>query len=320
MSRKSEYVEMAFGEAGNVIQAFFADGAELLSVFESLCQRMLAVSGDFIIRAGENIIGLCRAGEFYRFYVLKENGQYCIKFQHYTRRIDFDVRALDLYLADCDRVNEYFEKYISRLVLRSEIRRQRSEERRLKAADNETEELVEPSVTEHRRKRKRFPYDSNIWEPVRSAVADALAREPDCSVVFTAVSRQVYTEFVEILTALCLDTEIMRGNAGEILIERVIYYRRSTLEELGERYGVTRERVRQVQNKKWQLASRLISKYRTAYTERLVELFLGLEGSELIGAIAYIGYKNKFLGDQLVQLASTAETRSALEFILHRMR
>ena len=111
-----------------------------------------------------------------------------------------------------------------------------------------------------------------------------------------------------------------KGNAGEILIERVIYYRRSTLEELGERYGVTRERVRQVQNKKWQLASRLISKYRTGYTERLVDLFLGLEGGELIGAIAYVGYKNKFLGDQLVQLVSTDETRSSLEFILHRMR
>ena len=110
MSMKIEYKEVRFCEAGEIIGMFFDGRRAEIQCFNALCEYMLSVDGEFIIRYADNIIGLCKSGEYYRFYVLKEDDGFRIKFKHYASSIVFDTAALDLFLADCGTVNGFFEK------------------------------------------------------------------------------------------------------------------------------------------------------------------------------------------------------------------
>ena len=312
MGRKSEHIETAFCNAYDLINSFFGDDEAAFSTFYALCEHMISIDSGFVIRSGEDIIGLCRSGEFYRFYVLKENGQNRIKFQHYTERIVFDTRAIDLYLADCDVVNAYFEKNISRWVLKSELRKQEAEARFAAT-------VADRNSVKRLKRHTPIPRIPEIWDPVRKAVTAALDLHLDRSIVYTERSGKVYGELVEILTAACRDPEMLRESAGAVILNRVVYCRRATLEELGARYGVTRERVRQVQNKQWQRLSRRFSKHDTVYTRRMVEVFQGLNGVELIGAIAYIARQNEFLGEWLVNLLAVGEQRFELAIAIQQI-
>ncbi len=317
MYKKTKYIEATVNSATQQIHNFFGDDTVSRAAFCELCSYMLSIDEGFIIRESENIIGICRAGEFYRFYILKQAEGYCIKFKHYTDSVPFDPVATDLFLADCDTVNAYFEKNIERLILKSERRRSKT----LKAAAAvQSEEKPATCVAPERKKRRKFPYNVNAWMPVRQKVAAALKTELSYAYTFTDTSRRVYAEFIGILCDLCLDLEIMSKIKGDVVKKRVINYREASLQELGEKYGVTREWIRQLEVKGWGIAERLLSKYDTPYTERVIDLFLQLSDCELIGAIAYIGYKNAFLGEWLSRTVADSENRSAFDIALKNMR
>ena len=262
---------------------------------------------------------------------MKEDGGFRIKFKHYASSIVFDTRVLDLFLADCGMVNGFFEKNISRLKLkvhkrRSDLAREDAEKKKQSSEcecgseDENGEVLKADTVSRSNKKRKRFSYAKEIWDPIRDNMSVALTQDISSIVVFTETSRVVYNELIEILTSACLDPEILNARTGDVIINRVIRYQAETLQALGEKHGVTRERIRQICEKGWRRFSRIIARYDTVYTARIVALFSRLSYTEAVGAIAYISYKNQLLGEWLTGIVARGDDRDGLRLTLQKLK
>ena len=310
MYRKTEYIEASFEEADVLVRAYFGADEAATEAFNAICRYMLNVDNGFIIRMNEDVIGLCRAGEYFRFYILKKNGAFFIKFKHYTDAVNFESADLERYLSDCDSVNEYFERNIPMLLLKKRSR-----------VVEKTQVITEQGDIEFpaRRKKKRFKYSPDIWKHV----CERLAQETKLAVVhksaFTEGARKNYTELIEILTSACGDAELLGEVAGDVLLHRIVRYRSLTLEELGNKYGVTREWIRQVEVKSKRRFTMLMSKYETEYTLRAVELFLRIPEGEALETVAYVFYKNKALGELLLSWMSNGSVRTALTLAVNKL-
>ena len=73
MSENKQNVELSVLDAGKYISAFFNNNQELINTFNAICVHMLDLDNDFIIRTNNEIIGISKHGEFYRFYILRNH-------------------------------------------------------------------------------------------------------------------------------------------------------------------------------------------------------------------------------------------------------
>ena len=78
----------------------------------------------------------------------------------------------------------------------------------------------------------------------------------------TELSDKVYSEIIELLTDACSNREFMAERDGDIIVSRILTPSAITLQNLGEKYDVTRERIRQREKSTWRKLTIGIYRYK----------------------------------------------------------
>ena len=80
----NDHLEMQnpFAESFEYIASFFFGDVELIETFNAVCEDMLSIDNELMIRHDASIIGMAKGNQCYRFYLKYIDGQYYIKYKH----------------------------------------------------------------------------------------------------------------------------------------------------------------------------------------------------------------------------------------------
>ena len=228
MSENKQNVELSLLDAGKYISAFFNNNQELINTFNAICVHMLDLDNDFIIRTNNEIIGISKHGEFYRFYILRKAGEYYIKYKNRKESEKFTSSNTELYFSYNKSCNEFFAENKDSLV---------TKERR-------KSNKVPSDTSDHSTFSKRSAVKVlDEWIPIKTKTENSLkfANTLSANIEY---SDNIYNEIVELLTDACSNRDLMTECDGDIIISRILNPSTITLQKLGEKYNVTRERIR----------------------------------------------------------------------------
>ena len=137
------------------------------------------------------------------------------------------------------------------------------------------------------------------WIAIKTKAENALKYVPASS-TDTELSDKIYNEIIELLTDACSNREFMAERDGDIIVSRILNPSAITLQNLGEKYDVTRERIRQREKSTWRKLTTGIYRYKREkfipYREWLQRILLGIPDESFINTIAQIYSRNAAIG------------------------
>ena len=81
--------EVTMEEAIDLIVAYFEGDFDLITLFTEVASEMVEATEGARIRYNERIIGVAVPDERYRFYILKQDGAYTVKYKHHSEALPF---------------------------------------------------------------------------------------------------------------------------------------------------------------------------------------------------------------------------------------
>lgn len=112
--------EFLLSDADVCMNEFFGTAQELIDTFKNLVSYMLQFDSNFVIRYNGEIIGVCKAGEFYRFYLSKSDDTIYIKYKHQEQKEVFSSDEETRYYSYCDACNIFFQQHHDDLVYKNQ--------------------------------------------------------------------------------------------------------------------------------------------------------------------------------------------------------
>ena len=126
-----------------------------------------------------------------------------------------------------------------------------------------------------------------------------------------SVLRGYYTQTVELLVDFI--NSVMPERDKVILILRTLAQTPATLKTLSDKLGISREFVRQLENKRWYMITGRFKKSSLSvfvpWRKGLCDILLGIDASHFIQAMAYFLKENVRVGEMLIRV-TTPEERS----------
>ena len=284
MSKSKQNIEISMLEAGEHISVFFNNNQELIDTFNTICAHMLDLDGAFIIRTNGEIIGISKHGEFYRLYVSKKEDEYFIKYKNRKESEKFIPSNIETYFSYNKSCNEFFVENKDSLVAKERTKKER----------------ISRDVSEQEYSTVRSTGETlDEWIAIKTKAENALKYVPASS-TDTELSDKIYKEIIERLTDAGSNREFMAERDGDIIVSRILNPSAITLQNLGEKYDVTRERIRQREKSTWRKLTTGIYRYKREkfipYREWLQRILLGIPDESFINTIAQIYSRNAAIG------------------------
>lgn len=287
MKEKKVPIELSFDDALPYIKDFFNSDNALINTFEALFSYMYKLDNDFIVRCNAQIIGIAKAKEFYRFYISQKADGYFIKFKQCSVDRLFAPGNITQYYVLCDECNCFFKENIDKL------------------------QIKEPDVTSQN-PISNTGNNTNIWFSLHEKVKKSL--ETSDTVPNSNYVDEIYSKLINIIAEATFDTTVMDLQSGDIIRNRFLLDKPVTLAVLGEKYGVSRERVRQIAQKRWRLLTQKLRNPNTknfiSYQKNLQNCLLDIPDDMLICIIAKISERNDNVGSFLKQTAAPPSLRN----------
>ena len=301
MASQKETQNLNLTQATEFVEDFFGHNTPLVETFVTLYIYMLKQNSGFLIRTNGEILGVARMEEHYRFYVSKKEGECFIKFKHRSEKEPFTATEAKRYMGECDECNRFFE--LGELNVPPETVRESIETGKDIPAKGRKERI-----------------DGLI--PLKKKAENCLRVEVNKNVQITA--RDTYNELLRLFGDFCVNGGILNVRDGDILMSRIMRILPVTLQQLGERYGFTRERIRQRQMKTWKRVAvgvQYDSKKEgfIRLREQLISILEGLPDEEYFSVMVLIRCRNEILGSWLQEVSIPFHVRLPYLEILQKL-
>ena len=110
MARKDEIL-LPLHDARKMISDFFGGNIRFVEVFANVAEHLVKSDSEIIVRASlPELIGLSKPHELFRFYVIKENDSFYIKYKHLEERELLDPSSVDSYYVYNEECNAFFAR------------------------------------------------------------------------------------------------------------------------------------------------------------------------------------------------------------------
>ena len=266
--------ELSLLDAENVIFGFFDGEIERTRLFMEIASHMIDTVPGARIRYNPNIIGVAKPRECYRFYVVKKDGSYSIKYKHQEVKHSLSIDGANDFMLYNTECNKYLDEHPEAASKKNNV----------------AEEV------------------KNTWASVVTHSEKALNVER--REVENESLQAYYESIVSLLTKFAKN--VFSQPASDIIVYRVLSEEGKTLQAIGYTYGISRERVRQIEVKKW---SSLVDGFCRSprevfveYRKEICDILLGIDPSHYIQAMAYFLKKNERIGEMLIQVSEPARS------------
>lgn len=293
MEKKNEIV---LQEADNVIMEFFADDLDASALFVEVAANMIEASPEVCVRYNNGLIGVAVPGERYRFYIVKRYSKYRIKYKHHTESHPFTKEDKEKYFTYNTECNAYFDDHLE-----------------LKASANAKGKASDNGGYVAKTKRTAPIYDKSTGDKneVKLQWSLVLARsEAAIEAEKVDVDNDVLQAYYNEIHGLLIDFSkaVLPERECDIVIHRILNHDSATLQAIGDQYGITRERVRQLEIKKWRTITNGFHRSpRTVFSEwrqKLCDILLKIDISHYIQAMAYFLKENARIGEFIIQVST----------------
>lgn len=308
-------------EADDFINAFFEGEGVYIDAFKRICEHMVGLDNEVLVRVYPNIIGAAKPDEHSRFYVIFKNGLYHIKYKNVQKRQIFEVLDLERYFAYNEKSIAFFAENREIVLLKQEENADdeppcdnRGEENSGTQAEASHDIQIEApcdiqvdeSCDIQSDELYYIPIDSldgveeeEYWADLRSVCQSSIE-----SGSYKSASRErvdeLYAKLTDFFDGMCSDKNIMNERETDIIRNRIINPSAMTLNELGKRYGISRERVRQLENRRWRFVELRILRFKRQinlqYKEKLKQLLEEIPEEVLVSAVLQIRARNDKIG------------------------
>ena len=307
MSKSKQNIELSMLDAEEHISVFFNNNQELIDTFNAICAHMLDLDSDFIIRTNSEIIGVSKHGEFYRLYVSRKEGEYFIKYKNRKESEKFVPSNVETYFSYNKSCNEFFAENKDSLVVKERTRKER----------------ISRDVSDQEYSTVRSTGEAlEEWLSIKTKAENGLKYVTALS-TNTELFDKVYNEIIKLLTDACSNREFMAERDGDIIVSRILNPSAITLQNLGEKYDVTRERIRQREKSTWRKLTIGIYRYKREkfipYREWLKRILLNIPDEVFINTIAQIYRRNAAIGLWLQMVVSGANDESDVSLAIKKL-
>ena len=213
------YTDLPFADSGEIIFSFFDGNSQLIDTFNRVCLDMLNFDGELVFRYNQDIIGMAKGNEQYRFYLTCRDNVFFIKYKH-RNKIRFSSSDIGIYLTRNKDNYELFLKNGERLTHAYTI------ERRENRVKNRTVDI------------------SAEWGELRARYKEHSTKGKEC--LFDLKISRAYGEIIKLLTDAA--DELLSPTDASILKRRIFTNAPQTLRDIAKELELSAERVRQRQN------------------------------------------------------------------------
>lgn len=306
MRERKKSLELSMSEAGEQISLFFHGDQALIQVFKAICLHILELDGDLVFRTNGEVIGICKPGERYRFFVSIEADEYFIKYKDRAESEKLLPSRLETYLA----YNASCIAFFAKDPVPPAPKRRAAPDRAPRASSAARYACGRPT-----------PAVAEEWLPILAKAQNGLRSANDLSSAPKG-SDEVYHEIVALLTDACSDRSCMAERDGDIIANRILDPSAVPLRKLGEKYDISGERIRQRERNAWKrltigiyLGSR---ESFLPYRERLRHILMDISDEVFISTIVQICRRNAAIGSWLQRIVGGADEDSDVSSAIKR--
>ena len=286
--------ELPLSRADNTILSFFEGNIEYSELFMEIAAHMIDAAPGSLIRYNASIIGVAKTGECYRLYISKKDGAYLIKYKHEQESHLLVIDRKDEYLLCNIECNKYLDDH-PELVISG------------KGCNSEpTIRTKEKSHTAPIYNKDTVNKDEvkKQWSLVLALSETAI--DADKQDVEITVLHSYYEEVVSLLTNFA--KSVLPERESDIIIYRILSKDSLTLQMIGDKHGISRERVRQIEIKQWRAITNGFHRSPRAvfipWRKDLCDILLNINISHYIQAMAYFLKENAQIGEFLIQIST----------------
>lgn len=302
-----ENVELSMLDAEKYISAFFENNPELINAFVAIYEDMLNCDSDFIIRVDNAITGVGKRGETCRFYISKQGDEYFIKYNNRKEDEIFVPSNLELYFTYNRLCNDFFAASDVSLLGNKKTKSPRGSCDASCHCVASTTRLSKDVLSE--------------WTCIRTKAENALKFTNNS--MCTEYSDIFYDQIVELVVDACSNREFMTERDGDVIINRILNSPPKTLADLGKKYNVSRECIRQREKKSWRRLTFGIYRYKgekyICYRERLKCILLSIPDETFINTISQISLRNTSIGLWLQKIVVGNNDKSEVALAMNKL-
>ena len=286
--------ELPLVEADSLILGFFGGDVALAELFIELAAHMIDLAPGSLIRSGVPIIGVATPGGRYRFYICLKSEGYSIKYKNEQQPRSFVVENKEALLMCNVECNKYFDEHPE---LSSVEEYQAAVSRTFTKKNSRTAPIYNKDTVSRDEVKKQWSLVLELSE----AAIDAEKQD-----VETTVLQSYYEEVIALLTNFAKTA--LPERESDVIIYRILSKASLTLQTIGDKHGISRERVRQLENKKWRTIT--IGFHRSPrvvfapWRKELCDILLNINVSHYIQAMAYFLKENARVGEFLMQVST----------------
>ena len=289
-----ENYEMSLSEADNLILSFFEGDIESSELFIEVAVHMIDVAPGALLRYNASIIGVAKPGERYRFYVSKKDGVYSIKYKYEQEARLFAMEKKEEFLLCNTACNKYFDEHPELAI---------SEKARHSESQTHTK-LKSRTAPIYNKDTVNKDEVKNQWSLVLALSETAIDAEKQD--IETTILQSYYEDVVALLTNFA--KSVLPERESDIVLYRILSNDSLTLQTIGDKHGISRERVRQLETKKWRTITNGFHRSSRAvfapWRKELCDILLNINVSHYIQAMAYFLKENARVGEFLIQVST----------------
>ena len=286
--------EMPLSEADNLILSFFEGDVESSELFIEIAAHMIDAVPSSLIRYNASIVGVAKPGERYRFYVSKKDGVYSIKYKYEQEPRLFVMNKKEEFLLCNTECNKYFGEHPELMI--SEKHRNVDQTPNTKEKSRTAPIYNKETVDKDEVKKQ--------WSLVLALSDKAIDAEKQD--VETTILQSYYEDVVALLTNFA--KSVLPERESDIVLYRILSNDSLTLQTIGDKHGISRERVRQLETKKWRTITNGFHRSSRAvfapWRKELCDMLLNINVSHYIQAMAYFLKENAHVGEFLIQVST----------------
>lgn len=286
--------EMSLSEADNLILSFFEGDVASSELFMETAAHMIDGAPGSLIRYNDSIIGVAKPGERYRFYVSKKDGVYSIKYKYEQEPRLFVMDKKEEFLLCNTECNKYFGEHPELMI--SEKHRNVDQTPRTKEKSRTAPIYSKETVDKDEVKKQ--------WSSVLALSDKAIDAEKQD--VETTILQSYYEDIIALLTNFA--KSVLPERESDIVLYRILSRDSLTLQAIGDKHGISREFVRQLEIKKWQTITNGFHRSSRAvfapWRKELCDILLNINVSHYIQAMAYFLKENARVGEFLIQVST----------------
>ena len=286
--------EMPLSKADNLILSFFEGDVESSELFIEIAAHMIDAVPGSLIRYNASIVGVAKPGERYRFYVSKKDGVYSIKYKCEQEARLFVMDKKEEFLLCNTECNKYFDEHPELMI--SEKHRNVDQTPRTKEKSRTAPIYSKETVDKDEVKKQ--------WSLVIALSETAIDAEKQD--VETTILQSYYEDIIALLTNFA--KSVLPERESDVVLYRILSNDSLTLQTIGDKHGISRERVRQLETKKWRTITngfhRSSRSVFAPWRKELCDILLNINVSHYIQAMAYFLKENARVGEFLIQVST----------------